>query len=380
MTALGLVQAAVGSDTGGSVRQPASFCGLVGFKPTYGSISRHGLVSYASSMDTPGILTKSIIDAAIMFDVLSGHDSRDPTSLKTSNQSHKLTPQFLSDISWPQNQKHAPRLSQQQFETILNTKYPNISLKGTTIGLPIEFIVEELDQQARQEFEKSLSMLQDAGATIKQISIPSLKLALPCYYLLACAEASSNLSRYDGVRYGQRFQGNTIESNLSTTNQIAANLHEMISSTRGSYFGPEVIKRILTGTFVLCKGSYDEYYGKAVAVRLLIRKEIEEIYAKEGIDVLASLTTPVLPFPLDNPPDSADMLLNDFLTVPANLAGIPAVSVPVGTCVRHLTDQSQEVLPIGLQLFGKANREFDLLRIALAVEQRAQFKLPTFEI
>ena len=367
MIASGMVPIAIGSDTGGSVRQPASFCGLVGLKPTYGAISRHGLISYASSMDTVGIFTNSVIDNAIVYDFLAGHDKRDPTSLRTSH--NNITSELLN-LSFKANSK----LNKQQIEEMIANSNNKISLYGTVIGVPDEFIVEELDLSAREEFERSLHVLQDAGAEIRRVSIPSLKYALPCYYLIACAEASSNLAKYDGIRFGKRL---IPDQSNSKRNKVAFDLHAMISATRGQYFGPEVIKRILTGTFVLCRGSYDDYYGKATLVRKLIQKEISEVYEKQGIHLLASLTTPILPFSLNDPPDGNTLMLNDYLTVSANLTGNPAISVPVGTVKRNsvnkFNENMTEILPIGLQLFGPKFGELQLLKASLAIEQRVNF-------
>jgi aspartyl-tRNA(Asn)/glutamyl-tRNA(Gln) amidotransferase subunit A len=374
--ASGLVPFAIGSDTGGSVRLPASFCGIVGLKPSYGTISRYGLISYASSLDTPGILTSSVIDAAIVLDYLAEHDSRDPTSThhirnRKLSQKKVLPTLFDYPLSSSDVQPSLASTTPDFLHRLQKANSSPRSLQGVTIGVPIEFNVEELDNQSRLRFESSLQEFQQAGASIKLLSLPALKLALPCYYLLACAEASSNLARYDGVRYGQR--SSSLGSNQESIQASVSELHRMIARTRGEYLGSEVIKRILTGTFVLSKDSYEEYYGRASLIRRYIRQEVQQVF-RSGVDILVSPTSPVLPYPINQPPYSADMMLNDFYTVVANLAGMPAINLPV-----DVVQRGQDYLPIGIQLMADAHDEVSLIRVAHCLESIVDFssKIPS---
>lgn len=359
--ASGIVLAAIASDTGGSVRQPAAFCGVVGFKPTYGSISRHGLISYASSMDTVGILARSVADVAVLFDAISGPDSRDSTALRTHQA--KISPILLNGPEWDYSQPTVmPTVTPDQIARMLESAAIPVSLKGYVVGVPREFNLLDLDPSLRAGWQLTLAALQDAGADIRDVSLPSLRLALPCYYMLACAEAASNLSRYDGIRYGH--------SSAQSASQLrGADLLSSLARTRGEAFGVEVIKRVLAGTFLLSKGAYDEHYGRAAAARRWIRREMQEVFGG-GVHLLLGPTTPQLPFLLSEPPDAQTMLLQDLLTVPANLCGLPAISLPMG---RARLSDDQEV-PLGMQLLGPPLAEARLLAASLAVEQRVGFR------
>ncbi len=312
--AAGMAVAALGSDTGGSIRQPAAFCGVVGLKPTYGRISRYGLIAFASSLDHVGPITKSAKDAAIMLQVLAGHDPLDSTS------STKPVPDFVSAIEQP--------------------------VRGMRIGVPDEYFPEGLDSEIRESVENSLENLHSAGCEIKRISLPHTKYAIPAYYIIATAEASANLARYDGVRYGMRAEG-------------AKTLTEMYRRTRDSGFGAEVKRRILLGTYALSAGYYDAYYLKAQRVRTLVARDFENAFRE--VDVIVTPTTPSAAFKIgEKADDPLAMYLADVFTVTANLAGIPAISVPCG--------KSSTGLPIGLQILGRHFDESSVLRVAHVVE------------
>ncbi len=304
--ASGQCLAATGSDTGGSIRQPASFCGLVGLKPTYGRCSRFGMVAFASSLDQAGPLTKSVNDAALMLQAMSGYDQKDSTSSKNR------VPNFLD--------------------------YKNLDLKKIKIGLPKEYIIEGLNSQIKECWENSVKLFKDNGAEIIDISLPHTEFALPTYYIIAPAEASANLARYDGVRYGFR--------------EKADELLDLYECTRSSGFGDEVKRRLMIGTYVLSAGYYDAYYLKALKVRKLIFNDFENAFKK--CDLILTPTTPNVAFGIgEKQNDPIEMYLNDVLTVPASLAGLPAISVTGG-----LNDKG---LPIGLQLIGKPFDEVSVL-------------------
>ncbi|MBI1954591.1 MAG: Asp-tRNA(Asn)/Glu-tRNA(Gln) amidotransferase subunit GatA [Proteobacteria bacterium] len=308
--------AAIGSDTGGSIRQPASFTGLVGIKPTYGLCSRFGIVAFASSLDQAGPLTRTVEDGAIMLRYMAGFDPKDATSL---------------NVTIPPYDKHL------RFE----------SLK---IGIPKEYL-EGLSDEIRSLLEKGISWLKEEGAEIRNVSLPTTPYGLPAYYIIAPAEASSNLARYDGVRYGLRIEGKTLD--------------EMYEKTRLEGFGEEVRRRIMIGTYVLSHGYFDAYYIKAQKVRTLIAQDFERVF--QEVDVLLTPTTPTDAFALDEKPtDPITMYLNDIFTVTANLAGIPGISVPCGL--------SKNGLPLGLQLLGPKLSEQRLLNVALTLEAAAQFE------
>lgn len=312
--ASGLAVFGLGSDTGGSVRQPASFCGCVGLKPTYGAISRYGLIAYASSLDTVGILAGDVEDVALVFDRISGYDPMDSTSKKDyiSNTYRKL----------------------------------NTGIKGKKIGVPKE-LLEPADEEVKAAVLSAIKELEAQGCQVQFFSLQTLKKALPAYYVIACAEASSNLGRYDGVRFGYR--ADSFES-----------IHNMICKTRGEKFGEEVKKRIMLGTFVLSEGYYDRYYAKAQDLRRTLTAQFDEVF--DTYDALISPVSPTTAFKLGQArQDSVSAFNADLCTVPANLAGLPAVSLPCG--------KDSKGLPIGLQIIGKKFGEEDLLAIAYQYEE-----------
>ncbi len=317
-----LCLAATGTDTGGSIRQPAAFVGITGLKPTYGRCSRWGIVAFASSLDQAGPMTKSVRDAAIMLQAMAGHDPNDSTS---------------ADLSLP------------DFEAAITG-----DIRGKTIGIPKEYRMEGMPDEIEALWAQGREMLQDAGAKIVDISLPHTKYALPAYYVVAPAEASSNLARYDGVRYGHR-------AKLAQGDGIT----EMYEKTRAEGFGDEVKRRVMIGTYVLSAGFYDAYYNRARRVRALIKKDFEDVFA-EGIDAILTPATPSAAFPLGQEfDDPVQMYLNDVFTVTVNLAGLPGIAVPAG-----LDGQG---LPLGLQLIGKPWEEGELLNIAQTLEERAGF-------
>ena len=315
--------AATGTDTGGSIRQPAAFCGIVGIKPTYGRVSRWGIIAYASSLDQAGPMTKSVRDAAIMLRAMAGHDEKDSTS---------------ADIAVP------------DFEAALTG-----DIRGKKIGLPKEYRLPGLRPEIQKIWDKGAEMLRDAGAEIVDVSLPHTKYALPAYYVIAPAEASSNLARYDGVRYGHR-------AKLSAGDGIT----EMYEKTRAEGFGAEVKRRIIIGTYVLSAGFYDAYYNRARKVRALIKRDFEQAFAA-GVDAILTPATPTPAFGLGEmqSADPVEMYLNDVFTVTLNLAGLPGVSVPVGL--------DADGLPLGLQLIGRPWEEGDLLNHAYVLERAAGF-------
>ena len=313
-----LAMAATGTDTGGSIRQPAAFAGIVGVKPTYGRCSRWGVVAFASSLDQAGPMTRTVRDAAIMLRVMCGHDPKDSTS--------------------------AP-LAVPDFEAVLGQ-----GVKGLRIGIPKEYRPDGLNSEVAALLDQGVQWLRDAGATTVEISLPHTKTALPTYYIVAPAEASSNLARYDGVRFGQRVDGKTLD--------------EMYAKTRAAGFGAEVKRRILIGTYVLSAGYYDAYYLKAQKVRALIARDFNEAFEK--CDAILTPTAPTPAFGLrDKQDDPVAMYLNDVFTVPASLAGIPGASVPAGL--------SRDGLPLGLQVLTKRWDEETMFRVCQALEDAAQF-------
>jgi aspartyl-tRNA(Asn)/glutamyl-tRNA(Gln) amidotransferase subunit A len=316
--------AATGTDTGGSIRQPASFCGIVGVKPTYGRCSRWGVIAYASSLDHPGPLARTVRDAAIMLGTMAGHDPKDSTS--------------------------AP-LPVPDFEATLTG-----DIRGRRIGIPREYRAPGMPAEIEALWQQGAEWLREAGAEPIEITLPMTKYALPAYYIIAPAEASSNLARYDGVRFGLRIEGNSPDA--------------MFEATRAAGFGAEVRRRIMVGTYVLSAGYYDAYYLKAQRVRALIASDFENAFEK--VDAILTPITPSAAFPVGaNSDDPVAMYLNDVFTVPANLAGLPAVSVPAGL--------SAEGLPLGLQLIGRAFDEAGMLRIAAVLESAANFsQSPSF--
>jgi len=318
-----LCLAATGTDTGGSIRQPAAFTGTVGLKPTYGRCSRWGVVAFASSLDQAGPMTKSVRDAAIMLGAMAGHDPKDSTS---------------ADLAVP------------DFEAMLTG-----DIKGKKIGIPKEYRMDGMPEEIETLWHEGAEMLKAAGAEIVDISLPNTKYALPAYYVIAPAEASSNLARYDGVRYGHRAK---LEAGDGIT--------EMYEKTRAEGFGAEVQRRVMVGTYVLSAGFYDAYYNRARKVRTLIKKDFEDAFAA-GVDAILTPATPSAAFGLGEmgQADPVQMYLNDVFTVTVNLAGLPGIAVPAGL--------DHQGLPLGLQLIGRPWEEGDLLNTAYALEQAAGF-------
>ncbi|WP_343519150.1 Asp-tRNA(Asn)/Glu-tRNA(Gln) amidotransferase subunit GatA [Sphingomonas sp.] len=315
-----LVPAATGTDTGGSIRQPAAFTGISGIKPTYGRCSRWGVVAFASSLDQAGPMARDVRDCAIMLEAMAGFDPKDATSL---------------DMAVP------------NWEAALSA-----DLRGKKVGIPKEYRVDGMPAEIEALWQQGIDWLKDAGAEIVEVSLPHTKYALPAYYIIAPAEASSNLARYDGVRYGQRDLPD------------GANLQEMYAATRAAGFGPEVQRRILIGTYVLSAGFYDAYYTQAQKVRTLIAQDFEKAWTQ--CDLLLTPTAPSAAFALgEKSADPLAMYLNDVFTVPSSLAGIPAMSVPGGL--------DKDGLPLGLQIIGKPFDEQGVLDASLAIEQRAGF-------
>ncbi|MBM7662748.1 aspartyl-tRNA(Asn)/glutamyl-tRNA(Gln) amidotransferase subunit A [Bacillus mesophilus] len=316
--AAGEVLFSLGSDTGGSIRQPAAFCGVVGLKPTYGRVSRYGLVAFASSLDQIGPITNTVEDNAYLLQAITGVDPMDSTSANVE------VPDFLSSLTG--------------------------DIKGLKIAVPKEYLMEGVKEEVRQSVLDALKVLEGLGATWDEVSLPHSKYALSTYYLLSSSEASANLARFDGVRYGVRSEN-------------AKNLLELYKQTRSEGFGNEVKRRIMLGTFALSSGYYDAYYIKAQKVRTLIKKDFEDIFEK--YDVIVGPTTPSPAFKIgENTKDPMTMYANDILTIPVNLAGVPGISVPCGF---------SNGLPLGLQIIGKHFDESTLYRVAHAYEQATDY-------
>ena len=318
-----LCLAATGTDTGGSIRQPAAFTGITGIKPTYGRCSRWGIVAFASSLDQAGPMTKDVRDAAIMLETMCGHDPKDSTS---------------ADLAVP------------NFEAMLTG-----DIKGKKIGIPKEYRMDGMPEEIEKLWADGTAMMKDAGAEIVDISLPHTKYALPAYYVIAPAEASSNLARYDGVKYGHRAK---LEAGDGIT--------EMYEKTRAEGFGPEVQRRVMIGTYVLSAGFYDAYYNRARRVRALIKKDFDDVFAT-GVDAILTPATPSAAFGLGEMADAdpVQMYLNDVFTVTVNLAGLPGISIPTGL--------DKQGLPLGLQLIGRPWEEGDLLNCAYALENAAGY-------
>ncbi|HID89757.1 MAG TPA: Asp-tRNA(Asn)/Glu-tRNA(Gln) amidotransferase subunit GatA, partial [Anaerolineae bacterium] len=305
---------ALGTDTGGSVRQPAALCGVVGLKPTYGRVSRYGLVAFASSLDQVGVLTKDVTDAAILLGVIAGHDPMDSTSVD------RPVPDYTAALTG--------------------------DIRGMRVGVPREYFIEGMQPEVEEAVRAAVDRLADLGAEVVEVSLPHTDYALPVYYLIAPAEASANLARYDGVRYGLRVQG--------------ADLEATYKATRGRGFGPEVKRRIMLGTYALSAGYYDAYYLKAQKVRTLIKEDFDRAF--ERVDVIVAPTTPTTAFRIgEKVDDPLQMYLSDVFTLSMNLAGICGLSLPCGF--------DQRGLPIGMQVIGPAFGEETVLRVAYAYEQ-----------
>lgn len=310
---------ALGSDTGGSIRQPAALCSVVGLKPTYGLISRYGLVAFASSLDQIGPITKDVTDCALLLNCIAGHDPNDSTSLEFKIPDY--TKSLINDV------------------------------KGLKIGLPKELMVEGIQPEVKRAVEEALNLLSNLGAVVEETSLPHLDYALSAYYIIAPAEASSNLARFDGVRYGYRVGR-------------AEDMLEMYKKTRSEGFGKEVKRRIMLGTYALSAGYYEAYYGQAQKVRTLIVEDFNKAFEK--FDVLISPTSPTVAFEIGaKVEDPLQMYLSDVCTIPVNLAGIPAISIPCGIA---------QGLPVGLQIMGKIFGEETILRVAYTFEQNFGFK------
>ena len=322
---------ALGSDTGGSIRQPASLCGLVGLKPTYGLVSRYGLVAYASSLDQIGPVTRDVYDCATVLNAIAGHDTRDATSL-------------------PQDEKdYTAGLGSAPNSLPLGDARPRGRVR---LGVPEEYFVEGIQEGVRQAVLAAVNDLEKLGASVQPVSLPATKYALACYYIIAPSECSANLSRYDGVKYGFSFQQTD-------------NMWEAMERTRQEGFGPEVKRRIMLGAYALSSGYYDAYYLKAQQVRTLIRQEFSQVF--QQVDALVTPTSPVVAFPLgEKTADPVQMYLIDVCTLPVNIAGLPAISVPCGF---------SEGLPVGMQLIGPHLSEESLLGIAHAYEQATDWHL-----
>jgi aspartyl-tRNA(Asn)/glutamyl-tRNA(Gln) amidotransferase subunit A len=318
--------AALGTDTGGSIRQPAACCGVVGLKPTYGRVSRYGLVAFASSLDQIGPITKDVEDCAILMNAIGGYDPSDSTSVNVGVADYKQS--LKKDV------------------------------KGIRIGIPKEYFIEGMDPEVEKSVKEAIDSFKRWGAEIQTISLPHTEYAVAIYYIIATAEASSNLARYDGVKYGLRSKG-------------YRDLMEMYTQTRAKGFGKEVKRRIILGTYVLSAGYYEAYYRKASQVRTLIRKDFEEAFQK--VDVIVAPTAPTPAFRIgEKTEDPLQMYLSDIHTIPVNLAGIPAISIPCGFSHDHL--------PLGLQIMGKHFDEGMLLRVAYAFEQNTGFHLKKPEL
>ena len=315
-----LVPWALGSDTGGSIRQPASFCGVVGLKPTYGLVSRYGLVAFASSLDQIGPITKDVRDAAMLLNIIAGHDEKDTTSYDIPKKDY--------------------------------TKALKTDVKGLKIGIPKEYFGEGINAEVKEKLEEAIETYKKLGAEVEEFSLDIAEYALATYYIIACAEASSNLGRFDGIRYGYRTE------NFS-------NLKELYRNSRSEGFGSEVKRRIILGTYVLSSGYYDAYYKKAQQVRTLVKKEFDKAFEK--YDVLLTPTSPTVAFEIGTKSENPlEMYLADICTVSVNIAGLPGISVPCGV--------NGENMPIGMQLIGNKFEEEKILNAAYAFEQEYKFR------
>ena len=318
--AAGLVPWALGSDTGGSIRQPASFCGVVGLKPTYGLVSRFGLVAFASSLDQIGPITKDVKDSAMLLNLIAGHDEKDTTSINVEKKDY--------------------------------TKALKNDVKGLKIGVPKEYFGEGINQEVKKALETAIEEYKSMGAIVEECSVPIAEYALATYYIIACAEASSNLGRFDGIRYGYR-----------TPN--FENLKDIFVNSRTEGFGEEVKRRIILGTYVLSSGYYDAYYKKAQQVRTLVKKEFDKAFEK--YDVLITPTSPTVAFDIGQRSNNPlEMYLADICTVSLNIAGLPGISIPCGV--------DSTGMPIGMQIIGKHFDEETILNAAYTYEQKIKFR------
>ncbi len=308
---------ALGSDTGGSIRQPAAFCGVVGLKPTYGRVSRYGLIAFASSLDQIGTFTKDVLDSCLLMNIISGHDPMDSTSVDT------LVPDYTQSLGQ--------------------------DIKGLKIGIPKEYFIEGMNSRVKAVVNEAVAKLKNLGASVKEVSLPHTKYAVPVYYILGTAEASSNLARFDGVQYGYRAQ--------------SSKLIEMYKNTRGQGFGQEAKRRILLGTFALSHGYYEAYYLRALKVRTLIKNDFDQVF--KDCDCILTPTAPSAAFKIgEKTKDPLEMYLSDIYTISVNLAGIPGISIPCGFA---------DDLPVGLQILAKPFGEETLFRVAHAYEQATEW-------
>ena len=315
-----LVPWALGSDTGGSIRQPAAFCGVVGLKPTYGLVSRYGLVAFASSLDQIGPITKDVTDAAMLLNIIAGHDEKDTTSYEIDKKDY--------------------------------TKALSNNIKGLKIGVPKEFFAEGINEEVKQKLYEAIETYKKLGAEVEEISLDIAEYSLAAYYIIACAEASSNLGRFDGIRYGHRAENFT-------------NLKELYKNSRSEGFGAEVKRRIILGTYVLSSGYYDAYYKKAQQVRTLVKNEFNKAFEK--YDVLLTPTAPNVAFEMGTKSNNPlEMYLADICTVSVNIAGLPAISIPCGV--------NGDNMPIGMQLIGNKFEEEKILKVAYAFEKEYGFR------
>ena len=318
--AAGMVPWALGSDTGGSIRQPASFCGVVGLKPTYGLVSRYGLVAFASSLDQIGPITKDVKDSAILLNIIAGHDKKDTTSVDIPKKDY--------------------------------VKALKNDVKGLKIGVPKEFLAEGTNKEVKEKIEEAIKIYEDLGATVEEISLDVAKYSLATYYIIACAEASSNLGRFDGIRYGYRAKD-------------YKDLNELFKKSRSEGFGDEVKRRIILGTYVLSSGYYDAYYKKAQKVRTLVMNEFDKAFEK--YDVILTPTSPTVAFKIgEKTSDPLQMYLSDICTVSVNIAGLPGISIPCGVDSNNM--------PIGMQLIGNKFQEETILNAAYTFEQKFKFR------
>ena len=322
-----MVPWALGSDTGGSIRQPASFCGVVGLKPTYGLVSRYGLVAFASSLDQIGPITKDVTDSAMLLNIIAGHDEKDTTSRKVEKKDY--------------------------------TKALKNDVKSIKIGVPKEFFGEGINEEVKEKLEEAIEVYKELGAEIEEFSLDIAKYSLATYYIIACAEASSNLGRFDGIRYGYRAKE-------------FKDLKDLYRKSRSEGFGPEVKRRIILGTYVLSSGYYDAYYKKAQQVRTLVMNEFDKAFEK--YDVILTPTSPTVAFDIGSKSNNPlEMYLADICTVSVNIAGLPGISIPCGV------DKSN--MPIGMQLIGNKFQEETILNVAYTFEQKIKFRenyKPTF--
>ena len=322
-----MVPWALGSDTGGSIRQPASFCGVVGLKPTYGLVSRYGLVAFASSLDQIGPITKDVTDSAMLLNIIAGHDEKDTTSRKVEKKDY--------------------------------TKALKNDVKGIKIGVPKEFFGEGINEEVKEKLEEAIKVYKELGAEVEEFSLDIAKYSLATYYIIACAEASSNLGRFDGIRYGYRAKE-------------FKDLKDLYRKSRSEGFGPEVKRRIILGTYVLSSGYYDAYYKKAQQVRTLVMNEFDKAFEK--YDVILTPTSPTVAFDIGSKSNNPlEMYLADICTVSVNIAGLPGISIPCGV------DKSN--MPIGMQLIGNKFQEETILNVAYTFEQKIKFRenyKPTF--